>query len=436
MKFYIYTLGCKVNSYESRVMADILTNAGYEESNIDLDVDVCVINTCSVTNHADHKSAKIIRSAVRKNPDAIVIVTGCFSQASEELVKAIEGVDIVLGNQYKTKIVSYINHFIENKKQTVYVEDIMKTEFEPMKLNNFDKTRAFVKIQDGCNNFCAYCIIPYTRGNVRSKKREDVLEEVGALVQNGHKEIVLTGIHTGNYGSDFGGYDFADLLGELVKIKGLERLRISSIEMNEINDRVLSLLKNNPILVDHMHIPLQSGSDAILQAMNRKYNKKEFINKINVIRKIRPQISITTDVIVGFPGETEDDFNEMIETIQSTSFSKLHVFPYSKRKGTVAESMEDQVAEVVKKERARVLLQVSKELEKKYMKQFISKEVVFIPEVYKDGYIIGHTGNYLSIKCKGKPSDINTDVCVRVEALEYPYMLGTKVESREEEFII
>ena len=243
----------------------------------------------------------------------------------------------------------------------------MDTNFEPMMLNNFNKTRAFVKIQDGCNNFCSYCIIPYTRGNVRSKDKQRVLKEIQLLVDEGHKEVVLTGIHTGNYGAEFADYKFADLLKDIVKIDKLERLRISSIEITEINDDVMEVIKENNILVDHMHIPLQSGSDAVLKRMNRKYDKEYFINKIKKLRKIRPNISITTDVIVGFPGETKEEFEETIETIKKIEFTKLHVFPYSKREGTKAAIMDGQVDENIKKKRVKILLQLSKELEYNYM---------------------------------------------------------------------
>ena len=320
MKFYIINLGCKVNAYESMVMSDLLTNASYIKGSID-DADIYIINTCFVTNVAENKSFQMIRKAIRKK-HKLVIVCGCLSQVKESEVASIDGVDIILGNKDKSKIVEYINNYRE-KISKIY--DISNSEFENMKLNNFNKTRAFVKIQDGCNNFCSYCIIPYTRGGLRSKDKNDVISEVKALIASGHKEIVLTGIHTGNYGND--NYSFADLLNDLVKIDGLKRLRISSIEATELNDRVLEVIKNNDILVDHMHIPIQSGSDKILKLMNRKYDKEYFINKINEIRNIRPMISITTDVIVGFPGEDEDDFNETIDTINKIKFSKLHVFP-------------------------------------------------------------------------------------------------------------
>ena len=427
MKFYIYTLGCKVNSYESRIMTEDLINAGYvEEKDNNIPADIYIINTCSVTNTADSKSLKLIRQAIKKNKDAIIVVCGCLAQAKPETVN-IDGVDIVIGNKNKSKVSEYINEYVKNKNKKTDIYDISNVEFETMKLNNFDKTRAFIKIQDGCNNFCAYCIIPYTRGSVRSKPREDILNEIDHLTLNGHKEIVLTGIHTGNYGSEFDNYDFADLLNEIVKIKKLSRIRISSIEITELNDRVLEIIKNNNVLVDHLHIPLQSGSDEILKLMNRKYDTKYFIEKINKIRKIRPDISITTDVIVGFPNETDKNFNETIETIKKVDFSKLHVFPYSKRDGTKAATMEGQVKEEVKKQRVMELLKLSKELENKYMNKFIGKTLTFIPEVYKDGYLIGHTGNYLLIKLKGCEELLHKEVSVKLMENQYPYIISSAI---------
>ena len=427
MKFYIYTLGCKVNSYESRIMTEDLINAGYvEEKDNNIPADIYIINTCSVTNTADSKSLKLIRQAIKKNKDAIIVVCGCLAQAKPETVN-IEGVGIVIGNKNKSKVSEYINEYVKNKNKKTDIYDLSNVEFETMKLNNFDKTRAFIKIQDGCNNFCAYCIIPYTRGSVRSKPREDILNEIDHLTLNGHKEIVLTGIHTGNYGSEFDNYDFADLLNEIVKIKKLSRIRISSIEITELNDRVLEIIKNNNVLVDHLHIPLQSGSDEILKLMNRKYDTKYFIEKINKIRKIRPDISITTDVIVGFPNETDKNFNETIETIKKVDFSKLHVFPYSKREGTKAATMEGQIKEEVKKQRVMELLKLSKELENKYMNKFIGKTLTFIPEVYKDGYLIGHTGNYLLIKLKGCEELLHKEVSVKLMENQYPYIISSAI---------
>lgn len=413
----MYNLGCKVNSYESNVMKDNLINNGFIISSID-DADIVIINSCTVTNTADNKTMKLIRH-VRNNYDVILVVVGCFIQAKKDDLSLVPG-DILLGNVNKSIISDYINRFLVDKKRIEDIHDVSSIDFETMRLNNYDHTRAFIKIQDGCNNFCSYCIIPYTRGNVRSKRREDVLSEAKDLVLNGHKEIVLTGIHTGNYGAEFDNYDFACLLSDLVKIEGLERLRISSIEITEINERVIDVIKNNNILVDHMHIPLQSGSDSILKAMNRKYDMKYFFDKIDVLRKIRPDISITTDVIVGFPGETDELFLETVDSIKKIGFSKLHVFPYSRRSGTVGDSMDNQVDECIKKKRVRILLDLSKNLELNYMNKFVGKSVSFIPEVIKDGYLIGHTGNYLLVKCKG---DVLThdDENVVISKIDYPY---------------
>lgn len=408
--------------YESNVMIDALKNAGYKETSKEA-ADIYIINTCTVTNAADHKSMKMIRQAIKQNPKAIIIVAGCMTQVDQEKAESLKRVDIVLGNKNKSKIVEYIEEFKEKQKKLKDIESLEHVPFETMKLNNFNHTRAFVKIEDGCNNYCSYCIIPYSRGTVRSKKREDVLEEVKTLIQNGHHEIVLTGIHTGNYGAEFRDYKFADLLAELIKIKGLERLRISSIEMNELTDQVLEIMKKSPILVDHLHIPLQSGSDTILKAMNRKYLKQDFISKIEEIRKIRPNISITTDVIVGFPGETEIFFEETVETIRKIQFSKLHVFPYSRRKGTVADTMENQIPEEIKKKRVQLLLELSRNLEEQYFKKFIGAELSFIPEIVKDGFIIGHTGNYLLAKKTGTELHQHKEQSGKIKKIEYPYVI-------------
>lgn len=426
MTYKIYTLGCKVNTYESNVMSDILKNNGYNSTLNN--ASIAIINTCTVTNVADSKCIKTIKRCIKDNPNAIVIVCGCLSQNKTDIISSIDGVDIIIGNIFKTKIIDYIERYKKEKKQIIDVYDITNTEFETMKLNNFDKTRAFVKVQDGCNNFCSYCIIPYTRGNVRSKKKDDVIEEVKSLISNGHKEIVLTGIHTGNYGVEFENYNFANLLNDLVQIKGLERLRISSIEITEITDEVLNIIKNNTILVDHMHIPLQSGSNEVLKRMNRKYNKEYFIDKINLIRKIRPDISITTDVIVGFPGETEEEFLETIETINKIKFSKLHVFPYSKRDKTEAAEFSNQIDQITKKERAKILIKISKELEIDYMNKFLNKDLIFIPEIEKEEFVIGHTGNYLLIKTLGNKELLNKNIKVNIKSVNYPSLIGEKID--------
>lgn len=422
MKFYIYTLGCKVNTYESNVMRDKLINSGYIESTFK-DSDIYIINTCTVTNTSDNKSLKVIRKIARENTKAIIVVTGCMSQVNSNSLKDL-GISIILGNSGKSKIVEYIEKFKRNNEPIIDIKNIQEKPFEDMCLNNFNRTRAFVKIEDGCENYCSYCIIPFARGKVRSKDPYVVLKEVKALVALGHKEIVLTGIHTGHYGADLKNYNFSKLLCELENVEGLERLRISSIEITELDDEFLEVLKNSKILVDHMHIPLQSGSDAILKLMNRKYDKEYFIEKINKIRTIRPNISITTDVIVGFPGETEELFEETINTINKIKFSKIHVFPFSLRKGTKAEELPCHIDNAIKKKRVRTLLDISKNLEIEYFNKYLNKEVKFLPEIYKEGYLIGHTGEYLLVKAKGNINELNVLKNAKISKIEYPFCIG------------
>ena len=422
MKFYIYTLGCKVNTYESNVMRDKLLNNGFIESSEE-DSDIYIINTCTVTNTSDNKSLKTVRQVLRNHPGKIVIVVGCMTQVSSDLLDDLD-VSIILGNVGKSKIVDYINEYLKNKKKIVYISDVKEAKFEDMCLNNFNKTRAFVKIEDGCENYCSYCIIPYSRGRVRSKDKDTVIKEITSLVNDGHKEIVLTGIHTGHYGSDLDNYSFSKLLKEIENIEGLKRLRISSIEITELDEEFIDVLKSSKILVDHMHIPLQSGSDEILKSMNRKYDKKYFIDEINKIRSVRPDMSITTDIIVGFPGETDELFNETIDTVEKIRFSKIHVFPFSLRKGTKAEELPNHIDDITKKNRVKKLMEISKELEIEYFNKFVGKEVVFLPEMYKDGNILGHTGNYLLVKTKGTIDDLNEFKSVIIKEVNYPYCIG------------
>lgn len=424
MKFKIITLGCKVNTYESNSISDTLLANGYEKALDDRQADIVIINTCTVTNTANNKSLKMIRHAIRNNRDAIIIVTGCSAQVYHKQIMEIDGVSIIIGTVGKSQILKYIEEYKKNKEQIIDVKNNTNILFEEMKLNNFDKTRAFVKIQDGCNNFCSYCIIPFTRGSVRSRNKDEIINEIKTLINYGHHEIVLTGIHTGNYGEEFDNYDFASLLSDLVKIQGLDRLRISSIEVTELNDRVLSILEKEKVLVSHLHIPLQAGTDKILKAMNRKYDTKYFKEKIDKIRTIRPDISISTDVIVGFPGETEEDFIESMDFINSMKFSKIHVFPYSKREGTKAATFDNQIDEKVKKDRARLLIKLSKKLEIEYMDKFMGKEVSFIPEVFDNGFFYGHTGNYLYVKANGTSDDLKKNKIVEIIDIDYPYVIG------------
>ena len=415
MKVAFYTLGCKVNAYETEVMINDFKKNGFEIVPFDGYSDVYVINTCSVTNNSDQKSRKIIRSAHKHNENAIVVAMGCYTQIRYNETKDIDGISIILGNKYKNEVVSLVLEYMKNKKQIIKISDLKKEKFEDMVLDKFENhTRAFVKVQDGCNNFCSYCIIPYTRGNIRSKEKNVVLSEVNALVKNGYKEVVLTGIHTGHYGADLHDYDFSDLLIELEKIDGLERIRISSIEITELNDKFLNVLTNSKKIVDHIHIPLQSGCDKILKLMNRKYNMNYFIDKINKIRSIRPNIAITTDVIVGFPSETTCDFNETKENIKKIGFTELHVFPYSKRAGTPAANMKNQIDGNIKKERVKELINLSEDLKQLYYEKFIGEDMVVLAETINDGIITGHLSNYGKVLFKGEKEDLNKMINVKL----------------------
>ena len=423
MTFAIYTLGCKVNYYESEFVSNILKENNYIEKDFNDFCDVYIINTCSVTNTSDSKSMKMIRSAKAKNKNACIVAMGCFVEKSKDDLNILDGIaDIIIGTKDKSKIKILLDEYFKNKNKITKLYDYNdKNTFEDMYISKFNgRTRAFVKIQDGCENFCSYCIIPFVRGKRRSKDFQKVIDEITALTKSGYKEVVLTGIHTGSYGVDIN-TDFASLLKEIVKIKDLKRLRISSIEITEITDEILSLLKRYNIIVDHMHIPLQAGSDKVLKLMNRKYTLDEFHNILNKIRKIRKDIDITTDVIVGFPGEDNDDFLQTIETVKLFEFAKIHVFPYSIRENTKAASMPNQVSNEEKKRRVKELIAVSYELELNYMKKFLNKNIEILIE--KEGkFSIGHTSNYLLAKTEEEiPS--NTFVNKKVVKIDYPYII-------------
>lgn len=417
----VLTLGCKVNTYESEYIISKLKENNYIIKEFDDICDVYIINTCTVTNTSDIKSKKMIRAAIKRNPDACVVAMGCFIEANKDY--EIEGLDIVIGNKDKSKIIELLDEYFTKKEtlKRLYKEE--KTGFEDMYITDFPgRTRAFVKIQDGCENFCSYCIIPFVRGKCRSKDKDQVIKEITDLVNNGYQEVVLTGIHTGNYGVDLN-TNFATLLKELVKIEGLKRLRISSIEITELTKEVLDVIKDNKVIVDHMHIPLQAGSNEVLKLMNRKYDLDFFYNKIKEIRTIRPEISITTDVLVGFPGETESMFQRTIQTCRELKLTKMHVFPFSLRQGTKAENLPNHIETEEKKARARRLLEVSRELELNYYNKYINKEVEVLVEETKDGVSFGHTGNYLYVKIN-KELEHNTFVTVKITSIEYPYCIA------------
>lgn len=394
MKVGICTLGCKVNIYESEFITSLLKKNNYEIVPFNELADIYIINTCTVTNTSDSKSRKMVHHAKKTNKDALIIVMGCHIQINPNDIEA----DIIIGNKDKSKIIELINEYQNNNKKIKKIYNLDNEKFESMEIKKFNNhTRAFVKIQDGCNAFCSYCIIPYARGPIRSKEKSLVIKEVTNLVDLGYKEIILTGIHTGKYGSDINS-SLEELLNELVLIKNLYRLRISSIEINEVSDNIIKLIKENKLIARHLHIPLQSGSDKILKLMNRKYLTDFYFNRITTIRKEIPNISITTDLIVGFPNESVEDFNETINFIKKTKFTKIHVFPYSKRDNTEASLMKNQIPENIKKDRVREIIKLSNELENNYYKLNINKYFEVIIERYKNYYSYGMTSNYIPIK--------------------------------------
>ena len=418
MKVAVYTLGCKVNIYESEYVISLLKKNSYEIVDFNEKADVYIINTCTVTNESDRKDRKIINQARKNNKDAIIVVMGCYSQISPEEIEA----DIIIGNKDKSKIIELIESYQKEKKEIKTIYNLSKTEFEDMSIDKFENhTRAFVKIQEGCNAFCSYCIIPYARGGLRSKDEEKTIEEITTLVNNGYKEIVLTGIHTGRYGIEQN-TSLEKLLKRLVEIPNIFRIRLSSIEINEITDEILKLIKNNKIMAKHLHIPLQSGSDKILKLMNRKYNLDYFIKKIELIRKEIPDISITTDLIVGFPNETEEDFQDTIITLEKIKFTKIHTFPYSKRKGTPAAAMDNQIPGSIKKERVHKVLEVSKKYELEYYKNNLNKEYEVVTELRKNGICVGYTSNYIPVVINEKLDNQITNVKItEVEAIDKVY---------------
>jgi threonylcarbamoyladenosine tRNA methylthiotransferase MtaB len=414
MTFKILTLGCKVNAYESEVIKEKLLNNKYTENNES--PNIIIINTCSVTNIADTKSMKYVRRLKRENPNAILVVCGCSVQNDMEKFTKL-GANIVIGNTDKSKIVELIQNYIDSKEDYYHICSMQNLEFEDMDIKNFNHVRAYIKIQDGCNNYCSYCIIPYLRGNLRCKEYKKVLSEASKLVENGHKEIVLTGIHTGSYNDS--NHDLCDLILDLLKIDGLERIRLSSIEITEINnDKFYNLLKNNTKLCDHLHIPLQAGSNEILKRMNRKYDLKYYEDVINKIRSIRPNIAISTDCLVGHPYETDELFQESLDFCKKIEFSKIHVFPYSIRKGTAASRMPNQVSEKEKRDRATKLIMLSNDLEKKYQEKFVGQTLDILVEKKDGDYICGHTSNMLMIKEKGL-ANINDIVSVKIKKDNY-----------------
>ena len=405
-KIFYKNIGCKVNNYELNSICSIFfdNNYKYDEKN----PDVVLINTCSVTSQADKKSRNYISRYRKKYKNSILIVMGCFIQGLDENVINKIDADIIIGNVYKNEIFDLVNKFkAEHKKIIKLNKNTRKVCYEEIShLKYFSQTRAYIKIQDGCNKFCSYCLIPYIRLESRSRKKEDILIEIDNLLKNNYKEIVLTGIDVSSYGLDlYENYTFSDLLEEILNtFNNYFRLRISSIEESMIDDKFLYLLSKDKRICDHMHLSLQSGSDKILKLMNRRYNSSDFLKKVNKIFKVRPLMNLTTDVIVGFPGENNEDFLETVEFVKKCNFSKIHVFPYSDRKGTAASKFPNHVNDAEKRKRVDFLLNISKELENKYISKFIGTKLEVLVENFdqKTESFFGHTSNYLELNFKNK----------------------------------
>lgn len=403
--YKIVTLGCKVNSYEADAVAESFKSRGYTQAHEGDSVDVALINTCSVTSTSDQKSRQQIRRLAKHHPEATLVVMGCYSQINQNLASEIPEIDVVVGTSNRHKIFDLVEEHLKTGKQIVDVDTNPRAfSYEELKYTSVtEHARAYLKIQDGCDNFCTFCIIPLTRGRLRSRDRDEVIKEAVDLVSRGYKEIVLTGIHTGGYGRDLNDYTFTRLVKDILDAcPDLHRLRISSIEENELTDELLELMRDDKRMARHLHIPLQAGSDEILKRMNRHYDTHKFIEKIDKIREIMPDIAITTDIIVGFPGETDELFLKTIETIKRVNFAELHVFPYSVRTRTPSARMKDHVDPEVKKARVKTLLELSSVLAHRYYHQFEGQVLDVIIENYNadEDVYYGHTSNYLLVKVK------------------------------------
>lgn len=396
------TLGCRVNQYDTDAMKGLFIKAGYTPVGFDELADIYVINTCSVTNMGEKKSRQLIRQAKRRNDSAYIVVTGCYAQLAPEAIAAIDGVNLVIGTNNRNKVVELVEELDSTEKQISIVRNIMEeSTFEEMPLfgNEIEKCRAFMKIQEGCNNYCTFCIIPYTRGKLKSRKIEDIVAEAKRLVEHGYKEVVLTGIHLGNYGIELPGRPtLGQVVRELLTIDGLKRIRFGSIESVEVSEELIELMATNPRVCPNLHLPLQAGSDHILKLMNRHYTLDEYKNLVAYLRSRIPNLSITTDIIAGFPGETDEDFEETMRTVREIGYTHIHAFPYSIREGTPAANMEHQVPEAVKKTRVALLNSLSTEGFQNYASQFDEKVVEVLVEQEVDGEFRGLTNEYLQAR--------------------------------------
>ncbi|MGI5850746.1 MAG: tRNA (N(6)-L-threonylcarbamoyladenosine(37)-C(2))-methylthiotransferase MtaB [Caldicoprobacterales bacterium] len=424
-----HTLGCKVNQYDTQAMQEKFVQNGYNITEFGDIADVYVINTCTVTNLGDRKSRQMIRRANRLNPNAVIAVVGCYAQTAAKEILEIPGVDLVLGTSDRNDIVQYVEKALDMDKPIDVVRDIMQVEeFEEMHITTFeDKTRAVLKIQEGCDRFCSYCIIPYARGPVRSRKPMDVTRQVKDLIEAGFKEFVLTGIHVASYGKDLGGMDLLTLIKEIHGLEGIKRIRLGSIEPTLLTEDFVREVKNMTRVCSHYHLSLQSGNDSTLRRMNRKYTTAQYREIVNRLRRYIPDVAITTDIMVGFPGETQEEFDSTVEFVKEINFSRIHVFKYSPRKGTPAARYKDQITEDIKESRSRRLIGLGREMEKNYLRSFLGREEwVLFEETSKnkEGWYEGYTQHYIRVAVPGHEGLIGSMVLVNLVDLKDNIMLG------------
>lgn len=428
-KVAFYTLGCKVNQYETEAMIEAFETSGYQTVDYEQYADVYIINTCTVTNMGDRKSRQIIRRALDNNPEAFIAVVGCYSQISPDKVIQIPGVKLVVGTNERAKIVELVEYAMDKEEKINMVTDIMEVrEFEEMTIKNYkSRTRAFLKIQEGCDQYCSYCIIPYARGHIRSRKPQGILEEVQQLAQNGFKEIVLTGIHVASYGRDLGDTSLIDLIELVHQVEGIERIRMSSVEPKTLNEEFVERLSKLNKICRHFHLSLQSGCDATLKRMNRKYTTEEYIRVVNRLREVFPGVAITTDLIVGFPGETEEEFQCTVDFIKKIGFSSMHIFKFSPREGTPAAKYTDQVLPQVKEQRSKIVTAIAKDSEEAFKKEFLGKsmDVLFEQRVdNKDDEYEGLTDNYIRIIVSSQQDLKGKLLPVKLLSLKEDYIEG------------
>ncbi|MDF2839254.1 MAG: mtaB [Clostridia bacterium] len=435
-KVAFYTLGCKVNQYETEAMIESFEGAGYKTVEYEEGADVYIINTCTVTNMGDRKSRQIIRRALDSNPEAFIAVVGCYSQISPDKVIEIPGVKLVVGTNERARIVELVEYSQDKEEKVNMVSDIMEVnEFEEMSIKNYkSRTRAFLKIQEGCDQYCSYCIIPYARGHIRSRKPESILDEVRHLALNGIMEIVLTGIHVASYGRDLGDTSLIDIIEQVHQVEGITRIRMSSVEPKTLNDEFIDRLSKLPKICRHFHLSLQSGCDATLKRMNRKYTTEEYINVVKKLRVVFPDVAITTDLIVGFPGETEEEFESTVDFIKKVNFSGIHVFKFSPREGTPAAKYKNQVSPQIKEQRSSVITEIALEMETAFKNKFIDKKMEVLFE-YKlqnqDNAYEGHTDNYLKVIAVSDESLRGKLIPVKIISLKEDFLLGALDETNK-----